>query len=321
MPSRTCALSSISEHRRSRALFTTFIDRASRRVKNVKKPSHRRRPAGDRPGGSASEVLVGVHSCVEALRAGRRQIRVLRVKPGAERRAEIGELIRVAEARGIPIRKLEDEFLDGLFARSPAKSEKRDKSNSPNPQGVALEVGPLPEVEIEELAAPSDVPRRLVILDGVEDPQNVGALARVAEGSGVSGMVLSKRRAPPLSPAVSRASAGAIEWLPVARVTNLARGIKYLKSQGFWIVGADPSAAQSLYEVPDRLLRGDLAVVMGAEGRGLRPEVQKLVDHPVRIEMRGQVASLNVSAAGAVLLFELLRRADLDTRKEPHSSA
>jgi 23S rRNA (guanosine2251-2'-O)-methyltransferase len=269
----------------------------------VKKPSHPRRPSGGRPEVFTSEVLYGVHSCVEALRAGRRRTVALLVKPGAERRPEIRELIRTAKDRGLPIRSLDRELLD--------------TSDVANPQGVGLEVGPLPEVAIEELVAPSDMPRRLVILDGVEDPQNVGALARVAEGSGVRGMVLSKRRAPPLSPAVARASAGAIEWLPVARVTNLPRAIKYLKSKGFWVVGADPSAPESLYEVPDRVLQGDLAVVLGAEGSGLRPEVQKLVDHPVRIEMRGQVASLNVSAAGAVLLFELLRRANLTSPTVP----
>jgi 23S rRNA (guanosine2251-2'-O)-methyltransferase len=183
-----------------------------------------------------------------------------------------------------------------------------------------LEVGPLPELEIEDLVVPGDAPRRLVILDGVEDPQNVGALARVAEGSGVQGMVLSKRRAPPLSPAVVRASAGAIEWLPVARVTNLARSIKYLKTQGFWVVGADLSATQTLYGVPDRVLQGDLAVVLGAEGKGLRPEIQKLVDHPVRIDMQGQVQSLNVAAAGAVVLFELLRRSELVARDAINST-
>jgi 23S rRNA (guanosine2251-2'-O)-methyltransferase len=273
-------------------------------VKTAKERSHSRRSSG---AGSAREVLYGLHSCVEALRAKRRQIWALLVKPGAERRAEVRELIRLAETRAIPVRELAGDLFE-----SP---------DGANPQGVGLEVGPLPELEIEDLVSPSDEPRRIVILDGVEDPQNVGALARVAEGSGVRGMVLARRRAPPLSPAVARASAGAIEWLPVARVTNLARGIKYLKSQGFWIVGADPSAADSLYQVPDRVLRGDLAVVMGAEGRGLRPEIRKLVDHPVRIEMRGRVASLNVSAAGAVLLFELLRRADLDSEAESNSNS
>lgn len=181
----------------------------------------------------------------------------------------------------------------------------------PNPQGVALEVGPLPEVDLEDLAAGAEGARRLIVLDGVEDPQNVGALARVAEGAGCLGMVLSRRRAPPLSPAVARASAGAIEWLPVARVTNLSRTINYLKQEGFWVVGADPDAPESLFRMPDRVLQGDLVVVMGAEGRGLRPEIEKLIDHPVRIEMKGQVASLNVSTAAAVLLFELQRRAEV----------
>jgi 23S rRNA (guanosine2251-2'-O)-methyltransferase len=258
----------------------------------VKQSSKSRRPTGPPPGGN--EVLYGVHCCVEALRANRRKVFGLLVKPGAERRPEVRDIIAEAQRRGLPIRPLEREI-----------------SEPGNPQGVGLEVGPIPEVEIEELAAPADGPRRLVILDGVEDPQNVGALVRVAEGSGVRGMILSKRRAPPITPAMARASAGAIEWLPIARVTNLARSIKYLKSKDFWIVGADVSASQTLYQMPDRVLQGDIAVVMGAEGKGLRPEVQKLVDHPVRIDMLGRVESLNVAAAGAVLLFELLRRAQL----------
>lgn len=273
----------------------------------MKKSSPPRRPSGSRPSFSASQVLSGVHSCTEALRAGRRPLLALLVKPGADRRPEIRDLIHKAEALGLPIRNLDSDLFDRFEAG--------------NPQGIGLEVGPLPEVSIEELVAPSQEPRRLVVLDGVEDPQNVGALARVAEGSGVRGMVLAKRRAPPLSPALARASAGAIEWLPVARVTNLTRSIKYLKNKGFWIVGADPSAAESLYAVPDQVLQGDLAIVLGAEGKGLRPEVQKLVDHPVRIDMRGQVASLNVAAAGAVLLFELLRRADLSASDELRSGS
>ncbi len=257
------------------------------------KPSTKSRHS-PRGRGKGPELLTGVHCCGEALRAGRRPLYALLVKPGGERRPEIRELIRAAEGRGLAIRSFDGEDVD--------------RGEGGNPQGVALEAGPLPEVEIEALAAPAEGPRRLIALDGVEDPHNVGALARVAEGSGVRGMVLSKRRAPPLTPALARASAGAIEWLPVARVSNLSRAIKYLKSEGFWVVGADPAAPDSLFEVSDKVLGGDLVVVMGAEGRGLRPEVEKLVDHPVRIEMQGQVASLNVSTAGAVLLFELLRR-------------
>ncbi len=261
----------------------------------MKSPSRSRRGGGARKRPSR-ERLSGIHSCREALRAGRRQLEQLLVKPGADRRPEVAEVIELARGLGVPIHERE---LDPGFV-----------GEGVNPQGVVLEAGPIPEVDIEELAQPASGPRRLIALDGVEDPQNVGALARVAEGAGCLGMLLSKRRAPPLSPAVARASAGAIEWLPVARETNLSRAINYLKEKGFWVVGADPGATESLFRVPDRVLQGDLVVVMGAEGRGLRPEIEKLVDHPVRIEMQGEVASLNVSTAAAVLLFELQRRAD-----------
>lgn len=258
-------------------------------------PSSRPRRGGPRKP-PERERLSGIHSCREALRAGRRRLDLLLIRPGAERRPEVAALIELAKQRGIPVR-------EGEVDRGPA-------DEGSNPQGVHLEAGPLPEVELEVLAEAREGPRRLIALDGVEDPQNVGALARVAEGAGCSGMLLSRRRAPPLSPAVARASAGAIEWLPVARATNLVRAINQLKQDGFWVVGADPDAPESLFRVPDKVLQGDLIVVMGAEGRGLRPEVEKLVDHPVRIEMRGQVASLNVSTAAAVLLFELQRRAE-----------
>ncbi len=123
------------------------------------------------------------------------------------------------------------------------------------------------------------------------------------------GAVLTRRHAPSLSPAVARASSGALEWLPIARVANLSRALESLKSHGFWVVGADPSADQTLFELPDRLFTGDLVLALGAEGRGLRDGVLKRVDHPVRIPMAGRVGSLNVAAAASVLLYEALRRA------------
>jgi 23S rRNA (guanosine2251-2'-O)-methyltransferase len=152
-------------------------------------------------------------------------------------------------------------------------------------------------------------PRTLVALDGVEDPQNLGAIARVAESAGALGLVLTHRHAPPLSAAVSRASAGAIEWLPVARVPNLTRALESLQGEGFWVLGADAEAADSLYDLPDRLARADRVVVFGAEGRGLRPGVAKRLDQKLRIPLRGKVDSLNVSTAASVVLFELERRA------------
>jgi 23S rRNA (guanosine2251-2'-O)-methyltransferase len=270
-------------------------------VKRRQQPKDKRAPRGRRgsaqPGPRETEHLHGIHCVLEALRAGRRSLIRLSIVPGAEERPEVAEALELAHGAGIPLGNISREDLGA--------------GETKNPQGIVLEAGRLPEVGLEELCRPRPGGRRIVALDGVEDPQNVGALARVAEGSGACGLVLTKRRSPPLSPALARASAGAIEWLPVARVGNLSRTILGLKDEGFWVVGADPMAPEGLYEMRDELLHGDLVVVLGAEGRGLRPEIKKLVDHPVSIPMKGRVASLNVSAAGAVLLYELLRRAAL----------
>jgi 23S rRNA (guanosine2251-2'-O)-methyltransferase len=183
-----------------------------------------------------------------------------------------------------------------------------------NNQGVALRVGPLPELSLDELldfaANASGVGSRLVVLDGVEDPQNVGALARVAESAGVHGLILTERRAPALTPAVSRASAGAIEWLRVARVSNLGRALSELQKSSYWIVAAAPGSSETLFEMDDQILTGNLAVVLGAEGKGIRRSILEQADHLVEIPMRGKIASLNVATAGAIILYDLLRRSE-----------
>jgi 23S rRNA (guanosine2251-2'-O)-methyltransferase len=148
----------------------------------------------------------------------------------------------------------------------------------------------------------------VVALDGVEDPQNLGALARVADGAGAAGLILTRRRSPPLTAAVSRASAGSIEWLPAARVTNLSRTLNLLKKKEFWIYGADVEAPAELWRLPDRAHSARRVVVLGAEGRGLRPGVVRALDQRFRSPLRGRVGSLNVATAAAVVLFELLRR-------------
>ena len=226
------------------------------------------------------ERLVGVHPVREALRAGRRRLHSLHLPP-VERRGELREILHLAERAGVRV-----------VARGSGS-------------GVVLEAGPLPELTLEELRSKGE---RLVALDGVEDPQNLGAIARTAEAAGVAGMILTRRRAPPLSPTASRASAGALEHLPVARVPNLPRALSSLQTAGFWTLGADLEADGNLYDLEDRVLVGPLVVVLGAEGRGLRPGVRGCLDHRVRIPMRGRVASLNVSAAAAVVLFDLIRR-------------
>jgi 23S rRNA (guanosine2251-2'-O)-methyltransferase len=195
----------------------------------------------------------------------------------------------------------------------PAILEERAESDG-NDQGVALRVGPLSELSLEELLdyarkAPGEG-SRLVLLDGVEDPQNVGALARVAESAGAHGLILTERRAPPLTPAVSRASAGAIEWLRVARVSNLGRALSTLQQNDYWVVAAAPASKATLYEMDDRILTGNLAVVLGAEGKGIRRSILEQADHLVEIPMRGEIASLNVATAGAIILYDLLRRSE-----------
>ena len=189
----------------------------------------------------------------------------------------------------------------------------QDLPHGANPQGVVLGAGPLPVPPLETLVPPEGTSCTLVALDGVEDPQNLGAIARVAEAAGVQGLLLTRRHGPPLSPAVAKASAGAIEWVPTSRVANLPRALEGLKSSGFWVFGADPRARDDLFQLPNRWLSPRRVLVLGAEGRGLRPGVLAALDHRVAIPLGGQVASLNVASAAAVILFELRRRDRLAT--------
>jgi 23S rRNA (guanosine2251-2'-O)-methyltransferase len=236
----------------------------------------------------------------EALRARRRKLHWLRVRKGPPG-PELVLVLEAARAAAVPIEEVDARALEqGIPAGS-------------NPQGVVLGAGPLPEPPLEELLSPQGFPCTLVALDGVEDPQNLGAIARVAEAAGAAGLLLTRRHAPPLSAAVAKASAGAIEWLPVSRVPNLSRALEGLKAHGFWVFGADPDAPDDLFQVPERWLSTRRVLVLGAEGRGLRPGVIERLDHRVAIPLAGRVASLNVASAAAVLLFELRRRDPLAT--------
>jgi 23S rRNA (guanosine2251-2'-O)-methyltransferase len=237
----------------------------------------------------------------EALLAGRRRLDCLWIRAGS-RRAEQAELVELARSAEVIV-----EVVDRAVLEDRVESEGYD-------QGVALRVGPLPELSLDELVdyarrAPG-AGSRLVLLDGVEDPQNVGALARVAESAGAHGLILTERRAPALTPAVSRASAGAIEWLRVGRVSNLGRALSALQENDYWIVAAAPAANATLFEMDDRILTGNLAVVLGAEGKGIRRSILEQADHLVEIPMRGKIASLNVSTAAAIILYDLLRRSE-----------
>lgn len=201
----------------------------------------------------------------------------------------IGEVIREAKARGIPLSFVPVRQLDKLAARH---------------QGAVAEVSPKAYCSLDEILAGSEKPF-LVLLDEVEDPQNLGAIVRSAEAAGADGLVLPERRSAGLTETVDTVSAGALGHLRVARVANLARAMDGLKQRGIWLVGAEGSAGQPWhafdYTVP-------VGIVLGSEGRGLRPVVRKACDKVLAIPMAGRVNSLNVAAAAAVFLFEVVRQ-------------
>jgi 23S rRNA (guanosine2251-2'-O)-methyltransferase len=248
--------------------------------------------------GTAPELIFGLHPVLEALRARRRRLVRIHIQEDLKR-AELEELAERALAAGVAVERIPRQKLAAMLP-SGAKN-----------QGLVLEAGPLPTPSLEELQSLALSPagsRRLVALDGVEDPQNLGAVIRVAEAAGAQGLVLTARRAPPLGAAVARASAGAVEHLPVARVGNLRRALQQLQRGGFWTIGADAAGGEDLFQTAGRIWQGDLVLVFGAEGRGLRRGVLELLDHRIRVPMAGRVGSLNVAAAAAVVLFEAVRR-------------
>ncbi|MDJ0869533.1 MAG: 23S rRNA (guanosine(2251)-2'-O)-methyltransferase RlmB [Myxococcota bacterium] len=261
------------------------------------RPRERARAPSPRRRDAERDWLLGIHSVGEALRARRRVLHQLRLRrsAGAGPRPELGALLERARELRVPCEELPAERFDQAAPEG-----------TPH-QGVMLEVGPLPEVTLADLAA-GGPDCWLLALDRVEDPQNLGALLRVADAAGVVGVVVPERHSAPLSPAVSRASAGALEHLPVARVTNLARALRSLKEREFWVYAADPSAGRDLFAAPDRLFEGRLVLLLGAEGRGLRRLVREQADECFGIPMGGAVASLNVATAAAVVLFDWRRR-------------
>jgi 23S rRNA (guanosine2251-2'-O)-methyltransferase len=196
--------------------------------------------------------------------------------------------------------------IDVTVVDEPALSE---RAGSPQHQGVAARADPYPYADPATLLG-ARAPL-LVALDQVTDPHNLGAVCRTAEVAGANGLVIPERRAVHVTPAVCKASAGAVEHLPVARVRNLADFLSAAKEAGCWCYGAAADATTA-YDQPD--YRGGVVLVLGAEGKGLRPRVADACDALVALPVRGRVASLNVSAAAAALLYGILqRRAELDT--------
>jgi 23S rRNA (guanosine2251-2'-O)-methyltransferase len=178
-------------------------------------------------------------------------------------------------------------------------------TNSRDHQGVIALAASRAAIEIEDLLAKKSGQSLLVLLDGVEDPQNLGAIVRTALAAGADGVVIPERRAVGLSEGVARASAGALEHLPVARVKNLVRAMEQLKEAGYWLIGLDETAQQD-YTQAD--YKGNVGIVLGGEGHGLHELTRKRCDFVVSIPTTGPVRSLNVSVAAGVVLFEVVRQ-------------
>lgn len=233
-------------------------------------------------------IIYGINPVLEALRAGR--VRQLRVAEGAG--ARVKAVLSLARDRGVRVRTV------------PAADLDRDSRRGVH-QGVVAEVEEVREHSLEELVTSADGPVLLVVLDGIEDPHNVGAILRTADAAGVHGVVIQSRRSAALGGAAAKASAGAVTHVRIAEVVNIARALEELKELGVWTVGLAGDAGTP-YDAVDFAV--PTAIVLGGEEAGLRRLVRERCDFLAAIPMSGRVESLNVSVAAGVTLFEAVRQ-------------
>jgi 23S rRNA (guanosine2251-2'-O)-methyltransferase len=238
--------------------------------------------------------LTGIHAIREALEAGSAFDRILIAKGRQDTRVE--EIVQLARAQNIPVRFENRSQLDRL-------------ANSRDHQGVVAIVAARAPVTLEGILASANQSKGqmglIVLLDGVEDPHNLGAIIRTALAAGAHGIIIPERRAAGLTDTVARASAGALAHLPVAKVVNLVRAMEALKEAGYWLVGLDETAEKSYTDIDYTSPTG---IVMGGEGNGLHDLTKKRCDFLVSLPTTGPVKSLNVSVATGVVLFEALRQ-------------
>lgn len=231
--------------------------------------------------------LTRIQAVLEALRSSPQRISRLLVQQDAGRR--LREVLELARAGRVPLIYVPKRHLDRIDRRH---------------QGLAAEVAPKPLSSLEEILGASPRPF-LVLLDGIEDPQNLGAVVRTAEGAGVDGLILPERRAAGITETVYQVSAGALEHLRVARVTNLARTMEVLKQAGVWLVGAEESGSRPWYDFD---YTQPVGLVLGSEGRGLRELVRKSCDEVLSLPLAGHITSLNVASAAAIFIYEVVRQ-------------
>jgi 23S rRNA (guanosine2251-2'-O)-methyltransferase len=234
--------------------------------------------------------LTGFHAVEEALTAGRPLDRIVIARGRHGERIEA--VVQLAKSRGVPVRFEDRLQIDRLVGTR-------------EHQGIAAMGAAKPAVDLEDLLRTKTSNGLIVLLDGVEDPHNLGAVVRTALAAGAAGVVIPERRAVGLTDTVERASAGALAHLTVARVKNLVRAMEEMKEAGYWLVGLDERAEKNYTEVD---LKGSVGIVLGREGEGLHELTRKRCDFLVSIPTSGPVRSLNVSVAAGVMLFEAVRQ-------------
>lgn len=239
------------------------------------------------------DVLVGRNAVLEALRSGRGINKLLVAK--GDREGSIAEILALAKERGIPVQMVERPKISSM-------------AGDMRHQGVLAHVAPVAYAELEDilkLAEERGEQPLLLLLDELEDPHNLGALMRTADAMGVHGILMPKRRSVPLNATVAKTSAGAVEYVPVARIGNIAQTLKALKEKGFWVAGADMEGREPCCEAN---LTGPLVLVVGSEGKGMSRLTKESCDFLVRIPMAGKINSLNASVAGSILMYEAMKQ-------------
>lgn len=247
-----------------------------------------------------TETLYGIHPVIEALKAGRRkfyEIYLTRENPAGR----LDNILRLCKDRNISIAQLKSEQLSVL-------------ANTSEHQGIGAKVSGYPIESLNQmLDRQNSMDSGLILmLDHVVDPHNLGALIRTALAVGVQGVIIPKDRSAPPTPAASKASAGAMEHMHMAKVTNLVTTIKRIKAEGFWVAGLDRSAPKSIFETD---LTDPLTLIVGAEEKGLRPLVKNACDFLISIPQIGPLDSLNAAVAGAVVMYEALRQRSQKKRR------
>lgn len=243
-------------------------------------------------GSSDSFLICGRNSVSEFLKS--RRVRRVFLKEG-KKDDRLISLAALAEKQGVPVEEVKEEKLD-------------DMSGGVVHQGIAALLKPYEYADLDRVLADWEGKSPiLILLDGLEDVRNLGAIVRTAECAGAAAVLLPKHKSPPVTAAAMKTAAGAFAYLPVCQTGNIRQTLEMLKEKGFWVVGADMDGESLYYEAN---LKGPLVIVMGAEGKGVSPLTRKMCDFCVRIPMKGKVSSLNVSVAAALLIYEAAKQRD-----------